>query len=287
METAADVPEQVLNLVREHSGKEYALVGRAKAGEQGAYLIEDRAGRRFILKYSRNSDSTPPRFKQITSRLRAAGYPVPEYVNVGSASGLGWVIQSMLRGTPRPAFTPENVRELLTLNEIQAGSGSGFEAEWPQRPIEGVMRGYDGYCVIETMRRHSRESAAMLEHLQDLVARCSAADFTTRDLVHWDFNPANILIDGGHVSGVVDWEGSCAGDRAFDLVTLLFYRYKSAAERELLWRYIRDNFDLNTIRVYAAHMIVRQVEWSLRKQTQRHVEHYTAIAHAMLADLGS
>jgi hypothetical protein len=91
----------------------------------------------------------------------------------------------------------------------------------------------------------------------------------------------------GHVSGVVDWEGACAGDRAFDLVTLLFYKYKSAAERELLWRYIRDNFDLNTIRVYAAHMIVRQVEWSLRKQTQRHVEHYIAIAHALLADLGS
>jgi len=105
METQDDTPARVLELVREHSGKEYALVDRAKAGEQGAYIIEERSGERFILKFSRTAESTPQGVRQITSRLSAIGYPIPEYVNVGSASGLGWVIQSMLRGTPRPALT--------------------------------------------------------------------------------------------------------------------------------------------------------------------------------------
>ena len=286
METQDDTPARVLELVREHSGKEYALVDRAKAGEQGAYIIEERSGERFILKFSRTAESTPQGVRQITSRLSAIGYPIPEYVNVGSASGLGWVIQSMLRGTPRPALTPDNIRELVALNELQSGRGVGFETGWPQRPIDGVMSGYKEYCVLKTLREHSQESSAMLARLQDLVRQCSAANFTTSDIVHWDFNPANILIDGGHVSGVVDWEGACAGDRAFDLVTLLFYRYDSEPEREMLWSYIRTNFDLNAIRIYAAHMIIRQVEWSLRKQTQQHADYYTAIAHAMLSDLG-
>ena len=40
--------------------------------------------------------------------------------------------------------------------------------------------------------------------------------------MHLDFHPGNVLVDGGRVTGVVDWDGAGRGDRLFDLVTLRF-----------------------------------------------------------------
>jgi len=39
--------------------------------------------------------------------------------------------------------------------------------------------------------------------------------FKTGDIVHDDFQGPNILVHEGRISGVVDWEGCCRGDRAF------------------------------------------------------------------------
>jgi len=46
-----------------------------------------------------------------------------------------------------------------------------------------------------------------------------AANVVRRSVVHGDFWPGNVLLSGGHVTGVVDWEaGSLAGEPVRDLV---------------------------------------------------------------------
>ena len=64
-----------------------------------------------------------------------------------------------------------------------------------------------------------------------------SARFRTRDAVHFDFQDANILVRNGAIAGVIDWEGCCAGDRAFDLVTFCYY----ALEEEKIARALLDN----------------------------------------------
>jgi len=69
-------------------------------------------------------------------------------------------------------------------------------------------------------------------------AATAASDNPSRpgDIVHWDFNPANILIEGDRITGVIDWEGMRIGAASFDLVTLLFYGYRNARVRARLLR---------------------------------------------------
>ena len=69
--------------------------------------------------------------------------------------------------------------------------------------------------------------------------------------------------------GVIDWDGACAGDRAFDLCTLLFYCYDpdypvAKGVRQRLWERACALSGPTAVGVYLAHMAHRQVEWMVR-----------------------
>ena len=74
-----------------------------------------------------------------------------------------------------------------------------------------------GATLAVLRRRFPEETAALgrLERLQAVMARAPAP----RTAVHGDFWAGNLLVSGGRVTGVVDWEaGSTCGDPVGDLV---------------------------------------------------------------------
>jgi len=123
-------------------------------------------------------------------------------------------------------LTAEFLAPLLALNELQTGQAGDCPREWPSTVVDSVLHGGVGFCLLDTMRSYSAATNQLLDTLQAVVAT-HAADIDTRvdDIVHFDFTPANILVGDRHITGVIDWGGACAGDRAFDLATLLFYNY--------------------------------------------------------------
>lgn len=112
------------------------------------------------------------------------------------------------------------------------------------------------------------------------------------DYVHFDFSPANLLSDGTTVTGVIDVNPPViTGDRAFDLATMLFYAYDHDVLRETLRARLLELADPGAAATYLAHMVLRQVEWSLRHYpdapaTQRHLRLAEHIAADFLAGLG-
>ncbi|MGD0706413.1 MAG: phosphotransferase [Trebonia sp.] len=111
----------------------------------------------------------------------------------------------------------------------------------------------------------------------------------TRDVVHFDLNPANILHAGGRLSGVVDWnipfDGAGQGDRGFDIATLLFYTYDIEQTRDGLWERALQLSGLGWTTVYLCHLSLRQVEWSRRHGPGSPDDaRFTAIAEAVLED---
>ena len=108
------------------------------------------------------------------------------------------------------------------------------------------------------------------------------------DFTHFDFHFLNLLSDGATITGVVDINPPpLAGDRAFDLSTLVFYVYD---HDELRRRILGRLFGLagrQAARAYLAHMVLRQVEWSVRHYpaapaTRRHLR----LARLVLGDIG-
>ncbi len=75
------------------------------------------------------------------------------------------------------------------------------------------------------------------------------------------------------------------GAFAFDIATLLFYSYDNLVVRELLWRAVLQRGSLNLLRLYFAHLILRQVDWSLRYHDQATSERFISRGWALLQEI--
>jgi len=141
---------------------------------------------------------------------------------LGTVYGYSYTIQEELPGSPMEVVTASVLPGLLELNELQARLATSEERAWPGPVVDTVMVGGDGYCLLDSLRTYSPTTAELLTVLQAVVLAHRDEHFETNDVVHFDFNPSNILLENGQVSGVIDWEGACAGDCTFNLATLLF-----------------------------------------------------------------
>jgi aminoglycoside phosphotransferase (APT) family kinase protein len=105
--------------------------------------------------------------------------------------------------------------------------------------------------------------------------------------VHYDFTLANLLTTDGGISGVIDINPpTLTGDRAFDLATMLFYLYDRDGIRERLRGRALELTDQHALNAYLAHMVLRQVDWSLRHHQGTHATaHHLRLARLVAADL--
>ncbi|HXW44367.1 MAG TPA: aminoglycoside phosphotransferase family protein [Streptosporangiaceae bacterium] len=236
------------------------------------------------------------RLVRIVRDLRGRGYPAPQYVGVGESGGTIFTLQRRLPGQPmhRAGMPPEPellaavLPSVLAAIELQRDAGDLARAPWPAWLLDTIETGGDGYCLHATMRQHPR-TAALLRRLQTLARRSRLDGARTRDILHFDMNPANILHAGGRLSGVVDWnvpfDGAAQGDRGFDVATLLFYTYDVEAARDALWERALELSGLEWTTVYLCHLSLRQVEWSRRHSPGSADDaRFMAIADAVLDD---
>jgi aminoglycoside phosphotransferase (APT) family kinase protein len=70
------------------------------------------------------------------------------------------------------------------------------------------------------------------------------------------------------ITGVIDFQGATSGDATFDLVTAALYNFDTEVRAAGLAE-ARRRTDPRAVALYAAHIVLRQVDWSLRKTETR------------------
>jgi aminoglycoside phosphotransferase (APT) family kinase protein len=158
---------------------------------------------------------------------------------------------------------------------------------WPEEVLRTVLVGGEGYCLHQSLHEHSAATRELLQALQALVSTYRSTIPLRHDLVHFDFQPANLLVEGTTITGVVDWEGVRVGDAAFDLATLLFYAYDEQPVRTALWERGLALTTPGAFAVYLAHLILRQVDWSLRLHGTPVATRYIARGQQVLQELSA
>lgn len=281
-------PEELLQRINALHGTTFALVGKYKDGEQGAFAITDQSGERYVLKWVAGAHNVQwaEGARTVTDRLRSVGYPAPRYLYIGRLPEGIYSIQSALPGSPLRSLTVALLPRLLALNELQSGQAIPGRKDWRQEVIKTVLFGGDGYCLHTSLLQHSQVTADLLQELQALVIAYRDEPYRTGDIVHGDFQQSNILMHEGQISGVIDWDGSYAGDCAFDIATLLFYSYDIPEIRERLWEYVLSRTSIKLLAFYFAHLILRQVDWSLRFHDQATGERYIVRGQMLLQEIG-
>lgn len=290
--------DELRRVLREDAGLDVVALTPASAGEsRSAFWVTDRAGTVSLLKILRGAapDAVDHlrALEAVLARLRGRGYPAPRFRAIGHVRGLVFWVQQRLPGSvvdqgpgkPDRAVLRRLLPELLSLNDAQAGLGAGTPG-WQQLLIQTLTAGGDGYCLHSTLRNRP-DTRELLGVLRGIGERCGPAIPEGEDFVHYDFSLANLLTDGTAITGVIDINPPVlAGDRAFDLATLLFYCYDDDEIRGRLRTRLADLAGPHAARAYLAHMVLRQVEWSLRHYpaaaaTQRHLR----LARLIIADI--
>ena len=272
-------PAEIVALINGRHGTHFRLGRPMGGGESGCtHSILDDQGIEFILKWGEGSEFRVRPSLEITRRLRALGYPAPESIVASGGNGLRYLVQRMLPGRPGAVLTPALLQRLVELNHLQEGAAAEFVEGWPARIVESVEKGFENWCVHDSLASHSRQTAALLVEVRRTVSTVGAAHFRTTDAVHFDFSNANILVERGEVSGVIDWSGCRAGDRAFDLTTLAFYALEDSRVATWLFDRAREVAGPPAVALYLSHMIVRQLDWSIRHHDQPTVTRYLNIS---------
>jgi len=90
----ARIPAPGYRQINQRHATAFVLLDRYATGEQGAFALADAEGNRYVLKWAPNRSVLTPyqRAQQVTDRLRALGYPAPQYVLVGCTADAAYSI---------------------------------------------------------------------------------------------------------------------------------------------------------------------------------------------------
>jgi aminoglycoside phosphotransferase (APT) family kinase protein len=187
--------------------------------------------RRLIVRIFQNAESVRQATGEaaLQNALADAGFPVPRVLHVGTDPGpLGGVFTVMHRVEGRTlldaALRPPTL--LPRAPGLLAETHARLHALDPLPVIQALERaevplrisGTD--ALIEGLR--SEAEAPGLECMRPALEWLDAnrpRGVSRRAVLHLDFHPGNVLVEGGLVAGVIDWANIAVGDPAADVAT--------------------------------------------------------------------
>jgi hypothetical protein len=277
-----------IHRLRDATGDEYRLVGRLAGGETGAHEVRGPAGERLVVKWDDDATSQAARRRAValTQRLGAeAHWPVPDQWVIGDGDRL-YVVQELVAGTPVEAFSHELVDDLLTLHARRLGLGRGDDGPASSHElIETLVVGGSGYCLHEPLREFDARTAALVARIEAFGRDLVPEQFPRADIVHWDLHPGNLLQLDGRLSAVIDNDFVTTGDAAFDLVTLVVASFECPCDdgvRDRLSAAAFDGIDRVRREAYVGHLLVRVLDWAIRRGRVEEVDVWLGAADRLL-----
>ena len=201
-------------------------------------------GRVLRLYFGGNAGPTALHEFRSLQLLKRAGYPVPTVD----------LVESSLQPLGRAFLIMEQIRRGVPLGDRWRDSTPGVRGQaidrfcqllhhlhtltWanlpgaehvPSKTIEQQLAEWRGYAAHFSIDAFDRG----ITWLQAASARVTPSPL---GLVHWDFHPANILLDEGDYAWVIDWTQFMASDIRFDLawtLLLLASEWDEATSQEV------------------------------------------------------
>lgn len=210
---------EIEDTIARHSDIKLRLEDRFERGATGAYSALVDSGSRVVVKVSVDPDLREKMDFASANlpRLKARGYPVAALLAHGPIrEGRSFAVFEHIDGDPPKELDESLLEQLMNLVEFQADAG----VEAPNRNWSWLIRVvlFDGQRgLVDKASAASASSAPLVTRLREIVGPSKDLEMHSRDFVHGDFGPHNVVLRDGQVSGVLDWMNSGIGNRAVDL----------------------------------------------------------------------
>jgi len=229
-----------------------------------------RAGQSMVLRFYQGSEADAKGAREYTTidRLFAVGYPVPRpYVFEADHRPLGapFLIMQKLAGGPLFAIRSfpsafktfsmaffSFVRTQSRLHKFDPASAGLRDIPRAYAPIAGAGADadvdgplLDRVLAIIANRVETGPLPGLREALNLVTERAARFRHSPDSLLHMDYHPLNVMVQGVRVTGVIDWVNTDVGDRHLDAAMTAVILSSSAMEKP---RWMRDNLVGNGLR---------------------------------------
>jgi hypothetical protein len=253
----------------------WAVIERCSGGEFGAYLVE-RGTERAVLKLHQpelDGDAIAGSVA-LAARVRERGQLVPRYLDVGQRLDCTYTVQEFVPGVIPEPLTQPLAAQMLELLECHAGAAVGFT-----QPA-GFTPWWDASAVVRT----AGGAVAALGDENNAVPPVAVSD---DDVRHDDYHLRNLLVLGGRITAIFDWEGARRGDRRFDAFLLAWTAHAApelATRDAAAWLRHRVEAMLNDqeLAFYAAAVARRFLDFNWRTYPDR-IQYWVDAVEAHLA----
>jgi aminoglycoside phosphotransferase (APT) family kinase protein len=189
--------------------------------------------RPLILRVMTRTDQGPRVLREVAvhAALVEAGFPAPRVLlheTELAPLGLPFLVMERLPGETMWSATakvgplaflamPRRLAELhVRLHRV---SGDTVRASARALGVDPAVMGVQA-DVERLHRRITREGLAGLRPAADWLVDHLPAPVQAEVICHGDFHPLNIMVDGGRISGVIDWANVVVGEPAYDVAAL-------------------------------------------------------------------
>jgi aminoglycoside phosphotransferase (APT) family kinase protein len=230
----------VLGAVNAELGGRWRVERRLAGGwNEGAYLVSRAGGSRAVLKWRVSEPERLLGARERVEMARARGWPAPAWLAAGRVpAGGAWVVQEFIDGRPPPRLDGFVAEQMIEILGLQASLFPGAAGGWGQWACGVVFEDWDG--LRDRVRSGVPGGRRIVAAVDAIAAACPPGPLSGQDLVHGNFNLANILATPGRL-WVVDVEAVGAGPRAYDLAEALLvgagHRHLTEPGAARLWAY--------------------------------------------------
>ncbi len=221
-------------------GSRIARVERdSLGGSHAVFFVTLEDGEERVLRIATHPEHDLALEIWVGERCRSLGLPVPETIACSLASEAGCPPFMVLRRMPgHPAhgqpLTPDERRVVLAqlgraAAQIHSIGLAGFGTLVPEGDgYAGTSNSLAGFVTTDVERSLARLSDDDLSPERKSAVRerfaiaCTVLDRPAGVMLHGDFRFKNILLNGLHVSAILDFEMAISGDPAMDLAWLLY-----------------------------------------------------------------
>ena len=204
-------------------GRELSSVELLAAGKSNTnYKLILGDSQRFVLRLYSHGDAQREVYVMGLARDLV---PVPQELHRGEA----WSVFSFMEGESLerlPQHSGAAAEALAKISSIVFQEPGWIDSDGSVSPFPfGGVRGFIAESLDKAGVRAwiGEESVVRIEQIVKVESGRLEELESDRRLVHGDFNPTNILIDDGVVSGVLDWEYCHSGTPYMDIGNLLRY----------------------------------------------------------------
>ncbi len=246
----------------------------------GAWAIADE-DKRAVLKLHDPRSAIPhnPDAATVIAYIRDHAYPTPKWLTTGSTkSGIFYAIQDFIPGKRLSRLDVTAAQIIVDLVSLQRTIHPPTSMNWSMYMREYVFHGHPSNGQL-TVAGGSISQA--LQESLSIAAPYKGFELEEHEMVHSDLSLSNILVEDGHVLGVVDTDAVGRGCAVYDVLSGALNGVIWDADPEavnLLHSYAIETYGSAPVAIAAGTLVIEGLEWrmnsfpgSVEKAAQRSI----------------